>query len=300
MALPHRWFYVFRPCPYRLQNLSCAAKFRTVLIMRSDERDSLNVELTSRDWELLEIVARAGFLATGQIHHHFFRRCSVNACQKRLRKLATARYLAAVRLSRTEQQLWRLGPAGIRMLTGRGWQEFVVPKRAPANLKHTMAINDLRLWFHEHFSDVQFFAERELKRHGWQRVIPDAMVVCQSHSREMVALAIEVDLATENPGAFARMKLANYHSKLPTTVAYSLVLVPDWRRLKSLARHLYGQRGAHLFALAELPALLAGTSSSRVFVRIDQDAESFSTIPELLDSPYRVSSPEDSMEQANP
>ena len=96
------------------------------------------------------------------------------------------------------------------------------------------------------------------------------------------------------------MKLANYQSKLPTTVAYSLVLVLDWRRLKSLARHLYGQRGAHVFALADLPALLAGTSSACVFVRLDQDAESFATIQDLLESPYRVSSHEDRLEVANP
>ena len=122
--------HVLRSCPV----CHTQANLDTVLSMRSDKNNSLNVQLTSRDQELLEIVAAAGFLTTRQIHQHFFQGASVNACQKRLRKLAAPGYLAALRLSRTEQQLWRLGRTGIRTLTGIGCTGLVVPKRAPANL----------------------------------------------------------------------------------------------------------------------------------------------------------------------
>jgi hypothetical protein len=282
-----------------MSHLPHAANIRTVLVMRTDEKNSLNVELTCRDQALLEIVAAAGFLTTRQVHQQFFRASSVNACQKRLRKLAASGHLAALRLSRTEQQLWRLGRAGIRTLTGMGRTGLVVPKRAPANLSHTAAINDLRLWFREQSMETLFFAEWELKRHGWQRVIPDGIVVCESPSQGSVALAIEVDLATENPEAFARMKLHNYQSKLPIAVARTLVLVPHWRRLKTLVRHLFARPGAHLFALAELPTVLTGTLSTRAFVRLDHDTESLATVLELLESPHRVSSHEDTLEAAN-
>jgi hypothetical protein len=299
LALSRRWLHILRPRASVMSHLPHAANIRTVLVMRTDEKTFLNVKLTFRDRELLEVVAAAGFLTTRQVHRQFFRASSLNACQKRLRKLATSGHLAALRLSRTEQQLWRLGRAGIRTLTDVGRTGLVVPKRAPANLSHTAAINDLRLWVREQSAEAQFFAEWELQRHGWHHVIPDAMVVCKSPSQRSVALAIEVDLATENPGAFARMKLHNYESKLPTPVARTLVLVPHWRRLKTLVRHLYGQRGAHFFAFAELPTLLTGTLSTRAFVRLDRDAESLATVLELLESPHQLSSHEDTLEEAN-
>jgi hypothetical protein len=267
--------------------------------MRSDEKNYLRVKLTSRDEELVETVSAAGFLTTRQVHRYFFRESSMNACQKRLRKLAAAGYLAGLRLSRTEQQLWRLGRTGIRLFANIGRTGLVVPKRAPANLHHTAAINDLRLWFRGHWKEAQFFAEWELKRHGWHHVIPDALVICQSPSQGMVALALEVDLSSENPGAFARMKLANYARELPTIVTRTLVLVPDWRRLKTLVRHLYGHPGAHLFALGELPTVLAGTPNTRAFVRLDHDTQSFASLLELLGSPHQGSLPEDSLEAAN-
>jgi hypothetical protein len=270
-----------------------------MLVMRTDEKNSLKVKLTCRDRELLEIVGAARFLTTRQVHQRFFQASSVNACQKRLRKLASSGHLAALRLSRTEQQLWRLGRAGIRTLTGMGHAGLVVPKRAPANLSHTVAINEFRLWFREQSRDALFVAEWELKRHGWHHVIPDAIVVCESPSQRSVALAVEVDLATENPGAFARMKLHNYQSNLPTPVARTLVVVPDWRRLKTLVRHLYGQPGAYAFALAELPTVLTGTFNTRAFVRLDQDTESLATVLELLESPHQLSSHEDTLEEAN-
>jgi hypothetical protein len=282
-----------------MPHLSHAANIHKVLVMRADEENSLNVELTCRDQELLEVVAAAGFLTTRQVHHQFFRGSSVNACQKRLRKLAASGHLAPLRLSRTEQQLWRLGRAGIRTLTGVGRTGLVVPKRAPANLSHTAAINDLRLWFCEQSNGAQFFAEWELKRHGWHNVVPDAVVVCKSPSQQSVALAIEVDLATENPGAFAKMKLHNYQSKLPTSVSRTLVFVPHWRRLKTLVRHLYGRPGAHLFAFAELSTVIAGTLNTRAFVQLDQDAESLATVLELLESPHQLSSHEDTLKVAN-
>src|SRR5947209_8099541 len=111
------------------------------------------VAITNRDLELIRILDRARWLSTRQIRQHFFATASLNACQKRLRKLAEADLIAHVRLSRTEQNLWRIGPRGTARLQSEGILIQGTPKRTPVNLEHFLTINSFRLWFLRHFEN---------------------------------------------------------------------------------------------------------------------------------------------------
>lgn len=266
----------------------------------------MKVQLTRRDDDLIATIAKARWLTTQQIHAFYFRGVSLNACQKRLRKLASAGFLSGARPSRMETQLWRLGSEGARLLRNRGVGMSPVPKRLPGNRDHFAAINDLRLWFRRKFEPTAkldfFVAEWELKRGRQLLVIPDALARV-SRGDHSLLLALEVDLGTENPATFAHMKLANYQ-RFQEDVGtsenfYVLVSVRGRPRLKQLIRQLYGRSEAEQFLLADLERLLGGDRDSKVFVSVNgasTDASSpFRSLDELLVSPHRLSSREEGL-----
>src|SRR5205823_1196150 len=93
-----------------------------------DAEDRMNIDITPRDIELVRVLDRARWLTTRQIHNHYFGDASVNACQKRLRKLAEADVIFNVRPSRTEQSLWRIAGKGIARLQSEGVVVLGIPK----------------------------------------------------------------------------------------------------------------------------------------------------------------------------
>jgi hypothetical protein len=254
--------------------------------------------LTSRDRDLLLLASKARWLTTAQIHRAYFHNCSVNACQKRLRKLAQTGLLASARPSRTEQQLWRIGVHGAANLHAGGLST-PIPKRPPANLDHFRTINDLRLWFKCELRDgsYSFLAEWELKRGRKLTVIPDALVRIKAN-RWSLLLAIEVDLATENPGFFALSKLRNYQSFASLNSAanscYVIVLVSGLRRLKALIKYLYGAPQSTQFLIADIDRFLSTGANSRVLIRLDGETErggqAVMSLSGLLRSPHCLSS----------
>jgi len=266
----------------------------------------MNLHLTERDRDLLLVLSRARWLTTRQIHGHYFEEASLNACQKRLRKLAQASFLAGVRPSRMETQLWRLGTQGVQTLRAREATAPSVPKRIPGNREHFLTVNDLRLWFRGHFRgqgpNLSFFlAEWELKRGRQLEVIPDALVQLTAGERSLM-LALEVDLGTENPVLFARMKLDNY-GRFETVWSsrdwYVVVLTSGWPRTKALIRRLYGHGAASRFVLSDVERFLTGHPDSAVLIPVGEKRAGSSavclTLNQLLKSPLGVSSREETL-----
>jgi hypothetical protein len=203
----------------------------------------MKLVLTERDLDLLRMCRRAGWLTTRQIQGYYFPGVSVNASQKRLRKLAQASYLFHARPSRTEQSLWRIGRLGLCRLEPEGMSSVELPKRVPGNLQHFLLINDLRLWFGRETQDspfrlLSFQAEWELKQQSRQlKAIPDALAVIEVAGKVCV-FAIEVDLGTEPMSFFQKTKIQNYtflHAEHTVASRYVLVVVGGRGRLKAIA-----------------------------------------------------------------
>ena len=243
-----------------------------------NEESGMSVALTNRDLEFIRILDRARWLTTSQVQQHYFRNASINACQKRLRKLAEADLIAHARPSRTEQNLWRIGSRAVARLHSEGIAIQGIPKRPPGNLEHFLTINSFRLWFMRHFENRNdyrldsFLGEWELKEGRQLQVIPDALVSIEMASRRSL-ICNEVDLGTENPTFFKRSKLHNYsqlvsRGEMPPVV---LILVPDRRRLVALVRQLYGHSVAQYFFIAEIQPLLAADPHAALLISLSND-----------------------------
>ena len=262
----------------------------------------MNISITPRDIELVRVLDRARWLTTRQIHNHYFGHASVNACQKRLRKLAEAAVITTVRPSRTEQSLWRIAKEGIARLQSEVAVVLGIPKRIPGNLDHFVTINECRLWFMRHFqADYRlnfFLAEWELKAGRQLQVVPDALASIQTGQTSSL-ICLEVDLGTENPAFFKRTKLENYSElrfgkqEMPSI----LILVPGRPRMMTLIRQLYGQFAARHFFIAEIEPLLAADPQAPSLISLSDTAgvSIRRSLAELLESPHQPSSREETL-----
>ena len=140
---------------------------------------------------------------------------------KRTRKLTQARYLDKVRLSRTDQNLYRLGKEGKKLLaveTNFPEEGIIQMRKPPRELDHFLAINDLRLIFEKEIKkrggEMKFFlADLELKKRSEQSpIIPDAIMRFLLHWRDY-RFVIEYDNGTETSRHFAREKVAGSISR---------------------------------------------------------------------------------------
>ena len=76
----------------------------------------MTVKLTERDRKILAKCALCRWLTTAQLQRLYFPAKSVNAVQKRLRKLADAGYLRSHQEHRTAEILHAVGPKGRPMV----------------------------------------------------------------------------------------------------------------------------------------------------------------------------------------
>ena len=192
--------------------------------------------LTQRDLELLLKLNAAGWLSTGQIRDWFFPDRSTNAVCKRLRRLAASKYVSMVRMSSTEQALYRLASRGKRALIEHlscEETDISTPTQLPRKIDHFIAINDLRLCFDRMRKDRSvdlsfFFSEREIASNakrlrpgvdvllslfGRYRIVPDAVAglrIIQDGMKRTLNLALEYDAGTEHLAFFGRTKVAQY------------------------------------------------------------------------------------------
>ena len=178
----------------------------------------MTARITERDIQLLELLAAAGWLSTRQIQYALFPDPIAKVVNKRMRKLTQSRHLEKVRLSRTDQNLYRLGSEGKKVVaseTDFPESGIVLMRKPPRELDHFLAINDLRLIFEKeikrHGGEMRFFfADLELKKRGEQSpIIPDA-IMCFTLDGRDYRFAIEYDNGTETSRYFASQKVRKY------------------------------------------------------------------------------------------
>src|SRR5437879_8211319 len=80
----------------------------------------MTVRLTDRDVRILARLAVARWLATAQIQRLYFPEATLNAVQKRLRKLSDAGYLRSYREHPTSEAVHAVGPKGKPLVEEKG------------------------------------------------------------------------------------------------------------------------------------------------------------------------------------
>ena len=229
------------------------------------------VQITSRDRELFELLARARWLSTRQIQGHFFRGRSTNVVSKRMKKLNRGGYIKSVRRGFAEEQFHKLGLRAVALLDD---VRVIVPRRLPAQLKHMSDINSIRLKLDEErqlrdFPLRGFWSESELKivGHAWP-VVPDAIAAILVRNT-VKYLAVEIDEGTENPGLVVD-KLEHYRDSgmAAEGIVAVLVCVSGWPRTRALVRALFGRdwsEGPQCF-LTDIDKFRGLSIASQVFV----------------------------------
>ncbi len=258
--------------------------------------------VTARDRGLFELLGRARWLSTAQIQRRFFPGKSLNAVNKRMRRLVRAQYLRRVRPTLMDQCYFRLTATGADRLRDDGGRSIGVPKRFPRQVSHFAAINDVRLWLDAQFARgaASFWAEWELKDLNRDRIVPDGVALLRLDSGTR-RLAIEVDLATEN-SQFLVQKMKTYDElALRRELPFDAVLVTatGWPRLRSLISACYRAglpAGALRLWFVELEQLAPGQLPGLIDLAAVSESDRLSrhSLQSLLDEcPVGISCRED-------
>lgn len=221
----------------------------------------------------MSCLATARWLTTEQIHRRFFKRRSIDAARKRLRKLADVGYLVQVRKDRMSSALFTVGPEGKRLLEREGHDAVALERRVPMQLEHLLGINDLRIAAEETGQLSYFFACWELGSLQWRYpVIPDAIAAFGAET-----FALEFDRGVEGLQFFTRTKMTVYQKGLAGFPLSAVLVVADRApRTKALAAAIGRRYGNVLFAT--LDAIREQGLLAPIFVReADGPAEGLSS-----------------------
>jgi hypothetical protein len=174
------------------------------------------VKPTNRDRELIRACGRFLVVRTGDLCRLFFPGIRRDTALFRLGQLRQAGFLAASRPSRTEEQIWHLGPAGRDWLRAQG----IDPVRRPraGALAHQLAV--IAVWTRIaaacHARDgyrlrqvLPDWEQRSRSEARSQLVFPDLLVWIETPTGTY-AVAIELDRAATEPLALIRQKLERY------------------------------------------------------------------------------------------
>src|SRR5260370_9213299 len=104
----------------------------------------MNARLTDRDLRMLVKCAICRWLTTGQIQRLYFPKATLNAVQKRLRKLSDAGYLRSYREHPTAEAVHALGPKGKPLVEEKGI-EAGVSSEVPQQPEHLLGVNEIRI-----------------------------------------------------------------------------------------------------------------------------------------------------------
>src|SRR5437899_11398475 len=102
------------------------------------------VRPTDRDVRILTRLAIARWLTTAQIQRAYFPEATLNAVQKRLRKLSDAGYLRSYREHPTAEAVHSLGPKGRPLVEEKGVEAILVAE-IPQQLPHLLGVNEIRI-----------------------------------------------------------------------------------------------------------------------------------------------------------
>src|SRR5260370_25318214 len=172
----------------------------------------MNARLTNRDLRMLVKCAICRWLTTGQIQRLYFPKATLNAVQKRLRKLSDAGYLRSYREHPTAEAVHALGPKGKPLVEEKG-VEAIVSAEVPQQLEHLFGVNEIRIAVETSATQVAyFFAYWQLSNIGWsQPIIPDAVFAVRTPERR--TFLIEYDRSTETRTELP-LKLRSYDRRL--------------------------------------------------------------------------------------
>jgi hypothetical protein len=244
----------------------------------------MKARLTDRDVRILAKLAVARWLTTAQIQRMYFSDATLNAVQKRLRRLSDAGYLRSHREHPTSEAVHSVGPKGKAIVEEKGIQA-TIGEDVPGQLDHLLGVNAIRIDLEtsgEHI--VFFFGYFQLADLGWKyQIVPDAVFAVRNSDRR--TFLVEYDRGTE-PLDKLVSKLERYDSGLSEFPFEAVLIITERsRHLEVLSRELR-RKGLAVAVLAatteevnkagffksdfvELP----GTGRRRLLVRPGTDAE---------------------------
>ena len=197
----------------------------------------MNVRLTDRDVRMLAKCAVCRWLMTAQIHKLYFPDATLNAVQKRLRKLSDAGYLRSHQEHRTSEAVHAIGPKSKPVVEDKGI-EATLGEEVTRQLEHLLGVNQIRIAVET--SPVRtafFFGYFQLANLGWKYpVIPDAVFAVKDHDRR--TFLVEYDRGTETLEKLL-VKLQRYDGGLPGFPFEAVLIITERsRRLELLSREL--------------------------------------------------------------
>ena len=156
----------------------------------------MTLRLTDRDVRMLVKCAVCRWLTTDQLKRLYFPEASLNAVQKRLRKLSDAGYLRSYREHPTAESIHALGPKGVPLVVEKG-VAAVAGGEVPRQVEHLLGVNEIRIAVELGAVTLSyFFAYWQLADLGWgYPVIPDAMFAVRDVRRR--TFLVEYDRGTE-------------------------------------------------------------------------------------------------------
>src|SRR6266404_9687109 len=197
----------------------------------------MNARLTDRDLRMIVKCAICRWLTTGQIQRLYFPEATLNAVQKRLRKLSDAGYLRSYREHPTAEAVHALGPKGKPLVEEKG-VEAAVSAEVPQQLEHLLGVNEIRVAVETSVVQVAyFFAYWQLSDIGWSHgVIPDAVFAVRTPERH--TFVIEYDRSTETLTKLLQ-KLRSYDRGLTGFPIEAVLIVAERsRRFELLSREV--------------------------------------------------------------
>jgi Replication-relaxation len=224
----------------------------------------MTLRLTDRDTRLLVKCALCRWLSTSQIQRLYFPDATVNAVQKRLRKLTDDCYLRSHRENQMAEAIYAVGPKGKPLVEGKG-TEVAAGNDVPKQFDHLAGVNAIRIALETNSLPLAyFFAYWQLASVGWTfPVIPDAVFAIKSPDRQRYL--VEYDRGTEPLKALVE-KLRSYNQGIPGFAADAVLLVlEENRRLDQLGRELR-KEGIQIPCLAAGLAEVERTLAEPVFV----------------------------------
>jgi hypothetical protein len=192
---------------------------------------------TERDVRILAKCAVCRWLTTAQIQRAYFHGATLNAVQKRLRKLDDAGYLRSRREHPTAEAVHTVGPKGKPLVEERGI-EVVLGDDVPGQLAHLLGVNEIRIAVETSSVPVAwFFSYWQLGNLGWRHpVIPDAMFAVKAPARRV--FLCEYDRGTETLGKLMQ-KLQSYDQGVAGFPFQAVLIVTEVpRRLDLLAQEM--------------------------------------------------------------
>ena len=217
----------------------------------------MTLRITERDMRLLVKCAVCRWLTTDALKQLYFPEATLNAVQKRLRKLAEAGYLRSYREHPTAEAIHALGPKGKLMVEERGI-EVAFQAEVPRQLEHLLGLNAIRLCVEmSRVPIIYFFSWQELRGLGWTyAVIPDAVFAVRAPERR--TFFVEYDRGTETLEKLVEKLVWYDKGLLEFPFEAVLVITERTRRLDILSRELQ-RRNLSLPVLASTLEDLLGT-----------------------------------------